>query len=460
MPHIACDLEFGSQFLHLRLPPQTALLALPRDPALSDPAGTIRQALAHPLGAPPLAELARRQKAAHPAPRAAIVVSDNTRPVPYKGPSGILLPVIETLRGAGIHRIDVLVANGTHRPLAEPELRLLLPGEIFDGQTGVYNHSCTDDAYLRDIGNTPRGARMLVNTRYLDADIKILTGLVEPHFMAGASGGAKSICPGIAGEQVTRVFHGPELMDDERSASLNFSGNPCYDEALAAAKLAGVDFIVNVTLNGAKELTGVFAGGMLSAHQAAVARLMQTGAIRIPRNFDLVITHGGFAGINHYQAAKAAAEAVKAARPGGTVILAANHTDVDPVGGPNYRRVLPMLKQYGPAEFVRRLRDPAWQFIPEQWEAQMWCRVFRKLGSLDNLIYCAPRLTGAVFRQRGIPGRDGGAGMPAGLEERALAEAMVQRAADAFFASRPAASAAVLLDGPYGVPVLTTSADR
>ncbi len=249
------------------------------------------------------------------------------------------------------------------------------------------------------------------------------------------------------------MFHGPELMDDRRSASLHCNGNPCHDEALAAAQLAGVDFIVNVTLNGAKELTGVFAGGMLPAHQAAVARLMQTGAIRIPRAFDLVITHAGFAGINHYQAAKAAVEAVKAVRPGGAVILAANHTDVDPVGGPNYRRVLPMLREYGPAEFVRRLRDPGWQFIPEQWEAQMWCRVFRKLGNLDNLIYCAPRLTGAVFRRRGIPGRDGGADLPAGLEDRALAEAMVQRAADVYFASHPAASAAVLLDGPYGVPV-------
>ncbi len=455
MPNLACHLEFGNQTLRLQLPGQTDVLTLPSDPALPDPAAAIRQALAHPLGAPPLAELARRKKTILPDPRAVIVVSDNTRPVPYKGLGGILLPIVATLRGAGVARIEILVATGTHRPLTEAELRLLLPDDVFDGQIAITNHVCTDTAQLRQIGCTPCGARVSVNTRYLDADIKILTGLVEPHFMAGASGGPKSICPGLAGEEVTHVFHGAALMDDERCASLNCSDNPCHAESLAVAQMAGVDFIVNVTLNGAKQLTGIFAGGMLPAHQAAVARLLNTGAIRIAREYDLVLTHAGFAGINHYQTAKAAVEAVKAVRPGGTVILAANHTDVDPVGGPNYRRVLPMLRQYGPAEFVRRLRSPDWQFIPEQWEVQMWCRVFRKLGHLDHLVYCAPRLAGALFRRRGIPGRDGGAALPAGADDRAAAEAMVQKAVDAYFHDHAGANAAVLLDGPYGVPALT-----
>jgi len=455
MPNLDCNLEFGNQTLRLQLPGQTDVLTLPHDPALPDPAAAIRQALAQPRGTPPLAELARRKKTALPDPRAVIVVSDNTRPVPYKGPAGILLPVIDILRAAGVARIEILVATGTHRPLADAELRALLPAEVFDGKIAVTNHVCTDAAQLRQIGRTPRGTRVAVNTRYLDADIKILTGLVEPHFMAGASGGPKSICPGLVGEEVTHVFHGAALMDDERCASLNCGDNPCQAEARAVAQMAGVDFIVNVTLNGARQLTGVFAGEMQAAHQAAVARLLNTGAIRIAREYDLVLTHAGFAGINHYQTAKAAVEAVKAVRPGGAIILAANHTDVDPVGGANYRRVLPMLAQLGPAACVRQFFDPAWTFIPEQWEVQMWCRVFRKLAHIENLVYCAPRLTGGLFRERGIPGRDGGAALPAGADDRATAEAMVQRAVDVYSRAHPGANAAVLLDGPYGVPVLT-----
>lgn len=450
------QMEFGPETLTLRVPERADLLTLPVGRCLPDPAAAIQDALARPIGTPPLADLARAKVRAKPDTQAVIVISDNTRPVPYRGPQGILEPLIRTLREQGVRRLALLVATGTHRPLTHEELQDLLPPDACDGTIELVNHRCTDVASLRFLGRTPRGTEAWVNARYLDADLKILTGLVEPHFMAGLSGGRKAICPGLVGEAATYVFHGAALMADERSDSLVLEGNPCHEEASAVARLAGADFILNVTLDREKRLTGVFAGDMEQAFAAAARLVTRTHAIRLARPYDLVVTHAGFAGINHYQAAKAAVEGSKAVRPGGRLVLAAHHTDVDPVGGPQYKRVLPLLAADGVDGFQRRLFSPDWTFVPEQWEVQMWARALRRLGGLDRLTYCSPELTGAAFRQQQLPGLDGGAGI-AGLSGRVLAERMVQLALDRHLAEQPQATVAVLLDGPYGVPTPATT---
>ena len=225
--------------------------------------------------------------------------------------------------------------------------------------------------------------------------------------------------------------------------------NPCQAEALEVATLAGVDFMVNVTINRERRLTGVFAGALVPAHRAAATRVMDESVIPIAREYDVVVTHAGFVGINHYQAAKAAVEGARAVRTGGTLILTANNTDREPVGGADYRRLLPLLAELGIDELERQLLAPDWTFVPEQWELQMWGRALRKLGRPEGLVYCSPQLTGVAFR--GLPGRDGGAGL-VGLAGRDLAEAMVQRALDETLATTPGVRMAVLVDGPYGVP--------
>ncbi len=449
------DLEFGGSALRVSLPGNADILRLPAVPALRDPAGAIRAALAQPLGAPPLAEIAAGKVRAKGGASAVIVVSDQTRPVPYCGPDGILEPVIAILSAAGVRQITILVATGTHRAMEADELRRMLPESVFRAGIAVVNHDCRDAAALRRIGTTRRGTEIWLNRRYLEADLRILTGLVEPHFMAGVSGGPKSVCPGLVGEKATYVFHGARMMADPRSASLRLEDNPCQEEALEVATLAGVDFIVNATINRERRLTGVFAGALVTAHRAAAACVMDESVIPIAREYDVVVTHAGFVGINHYQAAKAAVEGARAVRAGGTLILAANHTDREPVGGADYRRLLPLLSELGIDALERRMLEPDWTFVPEQWELQMWGRALRKLGRPEGLIYCSPQLTGATFK--GLPGRDGGTGL-AGLVGRDLAEAMVQRALDETLAANPGASVGVLADGPYGVPRVATPA--
>lgn len=444
------DLEFGAEVLHLSVPDHAEILSLPESTPLPNPAGAIRAALNAPVKGPPLSELARRAVKRRGEATAVIVVSDNTRPVPYRGEQSLLLPLLEALWREGLRQITILVATGTHRMLSDEEMHRLLPPEAFDPTIRIINHDCRNAGMLRFIGNTARGTEVWINRLYLDADLKILTGLVEPHFMAGFSGGPKSICPGLVGEKVTYLFHGPAMMADPRACSLNVKSNPCQEESAAVAAMAGADFILNATINRRKELTGIFTGELRAAHRAAIARVRSEASLPLKQEYDVVLTHAGFSGINHYQAAKAAVEASRAIKTGGVMILAGNHTDINPIGGPQYRQVLPLLRHLGADAFDRLVSSADWTFVPEQWEVQYWGRVLRKLGPAGRLIYCSPQLSGSLFSAHELPGEDGGAEMTE-IEGRAGAEAMVQKAIDRF---APQKSFAILADGPYGVPII------
>ncbi len=450
---IRIELEFGDGVLSISVPETADILPIPSSTLLPNPSEFIRHSLLHPIGTAGLPFIIRKKKREKTHLKAVVVVSDNTRPVPYTGDNGILEPVLDILVEQGVKEIEILVATGIHRPMSEKELRQILPRRVFQGDMVLTNHQCTDQSSLRHIGRTARGTEVWINRHFLDADIKILTGLAEPHFMAGVSGGRKSVCPGLIGESATNIFHGADIMADIRADSLIVEGNPCHEEAMEMARMTGVDFMINVTLDRKRRLTGVYSGDMEQAHMSATAKVIETSAILIRHEYDLVITHAGFVGINHYQSAKAGVEAVKAAKNSGSLIIAANNTDSDPIGSHNYKQVLPLLKQYGVDGFTRKIMSPDWTFIPEQWEVQMWARVIRKLIRFDNLIYCSSQLTGSLFRESGVPGNDGGEGIH-GLSGRALTENMVQSALDSVLAANPGASIAVLPDGPYGVPVL------
>jgi nickel-dependent lactate racemase len=452
------ELEYGSQSIEIRIPDSAVVRSLPDTSPLPPGGGAINAALARPLNSPPFAELARqRRQSIGPNCRALIVVSDNTRPVPYRGSDSILIPIIDQLVAVDIRQIDVLVAAGTHRALSEAELKSFLPDRLWAGDIRLLQHDCTDSTHLRRVGVTPRGTEAWINTHYLDADLKIITGLVEPHFMAGASGGSKSICPGIAGEKVTYEFHGAAMMADPLCQSLNLTDNPCLTESRAVAALAGCDFTLNCTVNRRRELTGVWGGAMCQVHAAACAAILADSTLVIPHAFDAVLSHAGFVGVNHYQAGKAGVEAVRAVKPGGTLILFACHSDPDPIGSARYKKVLALLKQLGPDGLDAHLLSPDWTFIPEQWQPQMWGRVLRKLGPTGRLIYCAPQVTGALFETHALPGMDGGAGLCLPPDPRQSAEQMVQRAIDRLSANK---TLLILEDGPYGIPLINPPPEK
>lgn len=450
---------FGAESVDVELPAETVCLSMSEPGPLENPSRAIREALAKPIGSPSLAEVVRRKAEGKPRARAAVVISDNTRPVPYRGEAGILAPVVDTLIDAGIEpgRITIIAATGTHRLLSRDELEKMIDPSVPARGVEIVCHDCRDRASLASLGTTSRGTHVLINETYLESDVKILTGLVESHFMAGTSGGRKSVCPGLIGEESTYVFHGPGFLSSPNARDLVLEGNPCHEESLEVAKMAGVDFIVNVTLNSRFEVTGVYAGDLEAAHLAATRKLAEYVSIPVDREYDIVVTHAGFVGINHYQAAKAAVVAIPVLKPGGRLVIGANNVDADPVGSPTYRTVLHLLALHGPEAYMRLITSPDWKFVPDQWQVQMWAKVFAKIP-MGNFTYCAPHITpkdAAI-----LPGRDGNLLLPPERRySRSLAdlarmvELAVGEAVEEYRAKGACPAIAYLKDGPYGIPV-------
>lgn len=390
---------FGSKYSPLELPDNAFVVSMKTSEPIADPEAAIEEALKNPIGSDSLSAIAHQKICRNPYASAVIVVSDNTRPVPYKGRCGILMPVVDILMSEGYRpeAITVLIATGMHRPMTDDEINEMLDERIFSLGIRVLNHQPKKHERLRYMGTTSRGTRAMIDTVYADADLKILTGLVESHFMAGASGGRKAICPGVIGEESTYIFHGPELMDADRSADLIIAGNPVHEESLAVAHLAGADFIINVTLDHSFRITGVFAGDLEAAHLKAVDKLRESVAVQVPYEADIVITHGGFVGINHYQCAKCAVASLGALKKDGYLISIADLTDCGhKIGSVNYRVASALLRLLGNEGFSKLIKSPDWTFLPEQWQVQQWAKVFRKIPQ-ENFYFYAPQAEDSWF---------------------------------------------------------------
>ena len=441
-------LQFGSSHIEVDVPGNADVLSAGTVTTLSDPAAVVHACLREPIGTEPLSALARG------CDNAVVVVSDNTRPVPYSGPDGILAPIIETLKQSSISNIKILVACGTHRAMAESELRDMLGDSAFQSGVEVINHVSTDGSVLRSIGSTDRTPDVMVNRHYLDAQLKIATGLVEPHFMAGFSGGRKAICPGVCGRGVTYGLHSASILNEERSTNLLLDGNPTHEEALRIAKMAGVDFIVNVTIDNNKKITGVFAGELEQAHLAAVEHLRSYVTIPVAKQYDVVIIPAGDVGVNHYQCVKAAFEAARVAKPDGKVILPGDLTDPDPVGNPNYKDMLRLAIRLGPEGFLRKIQAEDWTFVPDQWEVQMWSKAYLRLAGPKEIYICAPQLEDCaedLLPETNVAAQNQ---RLTGESNVDFARRILQQTIDRLTQGPADKETLVLPDGPYAVPQL------
>jgi len=449
------NLDLGHTSFSIKVPVHTDVLAMGKALPLSNPEAEIRQALKNPIECRPLEMIVRQKLEVKPQTKAVVVISDNTRPVPYSGESGILFPVIDEMMKAGLEssRIRLLVATGTHRAMTKDELKEILDPRVFSLGLEIINHDSRDFRELRAVGRTELGGEIFLNRHYVESDLKIITGLVESHFMAGASGGRKSICPGLLAEDSTYILHSGSVLASPRATNLILEGNPVHEEALRVARMAGCDLSVNVTLDSSYRLTGVFAGDMEKAHLAATEKLRSYVAIPAKEKYDLVLTHTGYVGVNHYQAAKAAVAAAPLIQSQGICLLAACHTDPDPIGGSNYKKMMRLLGEAGTEKFLATILDPSWTFIPEQWEAQMWTRLFRRIPPA-NLIYCSLEIPREAFSW--LPETDArslaeGANELPELVEKSLDTAVKKLSSTLGIEPR----IAFLPDGPYGIPLIT-----
>ena len=450
------EIQHGDRTIEVLLPPGAETLGMREFAPLARPADEIRRSLEDPVGTPPLGKIIEAKGKPARDLSVCITTSDITRPVPYKGESGILDPLLRILNGCGIRRenVTLLVGTGTHRPSTAQE-KVAMFGERVAVEFRIIDHVCDDEQMLTYIGRTRSGTEIHVNRHFIEADLKIATGLVESHFMAGVSAGRKAICPALVSRKTIERFHSAQFLSSAKATNLVLEGNPCHEESLEIARKTGVDFIVNTVLNRRLELIGIFSGDLEKSHDKAVELVRRVVAIPVDREYDIVLTHGGYVGINHYQNAKAACNALPIVRESGFVILAACESDKDPIGPATYKTLLHLLKLQGPDGYLAALLNPAWKFTRDQWEPQMWGKVIEKIGE-EGILYCSAFIP--EEEQRLVPGTAGWDFLPDRIpsDDAETTQAMIRNAL-VYACHHPKwgnrkPSVVFIVEGPYAIP--------
>jgi nickel-dependent lactate racemase len=418
-------LDYGRTGLEVELPDANLVGPLTvRDvPPIAEPQAAVDEALQNPIGTPALAQLAKGRR------NACILVCDITRPVPNRI---ILPPILRTLEHQGIARGDILILNATglHRPNEGAELKEMLGPEIV-ADYRVENHHGKALEEHDFLGVTPAGVPVYLDSRYVRADLKITTGLIEPHMWAGYSGGRKVICPGIAALETIKVWHGPHFLEHPNADNGVLDGNPVHEENTRIAKMAGCDFIVNVCIDDRRQITWVGAGDMEKAWLEGVRFVQNVVRVPVPESCDVVVTTGAGYPLDttYYQIVKGMTGALPIVKPGGTIIVAASLTEG--VGSNEFQHVMadnPELKA-----FKQRILGKDY-FVMDQWQ-------------LEELATVLERCRVQVVTQ----------GLPAETLRRCHVEAApsVEQAVDSCLREYGAnARIAVIPKGPYVIPYL------
>ena len=354
------DLAFGKTGIVLDLPSgfNYQVLETRAVAPLENPVRSVEEALDHPIGTPPLSELARGKRTA------CISVCDITRPAPNQ----IVLPlVLRRLTESGIRpeNITILIATGLHRGATDAEIRQICGSEIA-GTYRVQNHNARALGEHRHLGSTAGGTPVYIDERFMACDLHISLGLVEPHLMLGFSGGRKLVAPGLAAQETIKVLHSPKFMRDPHAVEGSVDDNPLHRELLEIARMARHDFAVETVITRERSLAAAFAGQPEQAHRCGVEFVSRSMLQNLERPVDAVITTG--AGhpldLTFYQAIKGVTAASHVVQEGGAILLAAQCSEG--VGAPEFDRMV--LAGTPDTEFLAKIEDAP--VIVDQWQLE------------------------------------------------------------------------------------------
>jgi lactate racemase len=333
---------------------------------VKDETTALRQALRNPIASRPLRDIVS------PGDSVALVFSDRTRPMP----SDRVLPVIlAELEHIPRERITLINALGTHRPNTPGELESMLSRRVVENYR-VVQHRPKDRASMVYLGKSSFGNEVWVNKDFMQARIKILTGFIEPHFFAGFSGGPKSVLLGVAAFESILKNHSASMIDSPYATWGVTEANPIHQEMSEIASLVKPDFIVNVTLNKNRNITGVFAGNWKEAHAEGCAFARKWVMRPVEKPYDLVVTtNSGFPlDMNLYQAVKGMSAAARIVKDGGTIIIAAECSDGVPRHG-SFRELLRARKS--PRELLEMIQNMP-ETIQDQWQVQILAKILQR----------------------------------------------------------------------------------
>jgi len=359
-------LAYGEHGLEVDLPrARTTVVEPTYAPAADDQRGLLRDALRRPVAGPPLRDLVR------PGKTVAISMCDGTRPQPRH----LMIPaVLEELDGiVRLEDVVVLVATGTHRGNTDAEVRSMLGDEIVD-RVRVVNHDARDDSSLAFLGRHGADVPVFLNRHWVEADVRITTGFVEPHFFAGFSGGPKLVAPGLAGLETVLTLHDAKRIGHPKATWAVCEGNPVHDDIRAVVAAVGhVDFAFDVVLNRDQRVVEAYAGSLFEMHAAARAATQRLAMVGVPSLFDVVVTtNAGYPlDQNLYQAVKGMSAGATVVRPGGTIVCAAECRDGFPDHG-SYREVL--SSEPSPEALLATITARE-RTVPDQWQVQVQAKI-------------------------------------------------------------------------------------
>ena len=362
------SLAYGRGHLDIEVPGDAIVIEPTPQPRLADEHAALLASLAQPISAPALAS------AISPDARICIVHTDITRATPNDRLIPWLLAYLENA-GATRENITLLNGTGTHRPNTRAELETMLTPEVVANYRCV-NHLCEDRASHLQFGVTRSGVPALIDRTLAEAEVRIITGFIEPHFFAGFSGGPKGIMPGVAALETVMSNHGVQHIGDPHAAFGITEGNPLWEEMRDIALRIGPSFLVNVALNEQSEITGIFAGDLIAAHRAGIEFVRASAMQSVTEPFDIVLTtNSGYPlDMNLYQAVKGIAAAARIVKDGGAILLAAECAEGTPIGSPHDR----LLRSVANGEdLLARLAQPSFVHA-EQWQSQIQALIQRR----------------------------------------------------------------------------------
>ena len=364
-------LLYGRAGLEVDLPEdlRTTIIRKRSMPVLPDPTAEVLRSLREPTRCRPLAELARRARSA------CVAICDVTRPVP----NGTLLPpLLDTLVAAGLpaERIRILVATGLHRPNEGDELAEVVGSADLVRRFAVENHFARDDAAHVDLGTTSAGIPIRIDRRFVEADLRIVVGLVEPHFMAGYSGGRKVVAPGLAHQDTILAFHSPRVIEHPSAANCVLSGNPLHEAQLEILRAVGEVLALNVVIDESRRIGFVSFGRAEASHLEAVEFMRSYAEVPVGRRFRTVLTTSAGYPLDktYYQTVKGMVGALGILAPGGTIVIASECSEG--LGSREFRESQLLLRRLGPEGFMSALTARGLPRIDE-WETEMLLRATR-----------------------------------------------------------------------------------
>ena len=365
------ELNYGRGKLPLQLDERwkVTIIRKPAMPVEADAAAAVRAALSRPVHARPLAEEARE------AGSACILICDITRPVPNHL---LLPPLLRELLAAGMRKesICILVATGLHRPNEGEELKELVGDRWVLDNFRIENHFARNDGDHVDLGSTPRGTPVRLDRRFVEADLKIATGLVEPHFMAGYSGGRKVIAPGIAHRDTITTFHNARFMSDPNAENCVLDGNPLHLEQLEIVRMLGRVLAVNSVLDEHRQLSYVNYGEIVESHLQAVAFAQRYAVVEVPRRFSTVVTSAAGYPLDktYYQTVKGMVGPLDILEPGGNLVVVSECSEG--LGSVEFGEAQKRLVEKGADGFFEEIRGKRFADVDE-WQTQMQIKPMR-----------------------------------------------------------------------------------